>query len=136
VLEIGLGNGRTYDHLRSRLKGREIFAFDRALAAHPRCVPDGEHLALGDFTDTLPAMRGRIGPAALAHCDVGSGDEEATARLAAWLGPALMPLMAKGGVVAADQPLMAPGLDPLTLPPGVAAGRYFLYSARSTSTGT
>jgi hypothetical protein len=137
VLEIGLGNGRTYDHLRSRLKGREIFAFDRTLAAHPACVPDGRHLILGDFADTLPAMRGRlVRPAALAHCDIGSGDEEQTARLAAWLGPVLMPLLAPGAVVAADQPLSAPGLKALPLPPGVAAGRYFLYSASSTTTGT
>lgn len=136
VLEIGLGNGRTYDHLRARLKGREIFAFDRMLAAHPACVPDDRHLILGEFTDTLPAMRRRIEPAALAHCDFGSGDEEATARLAAWLGPALMKLMAEGGVVAADQPLAAPGLESLPLPPGIAAERYFIYRAKSTSTGT
>jgi S-adenosyl-L-methionine methyltransferase len=137
VLEIGLGNGRTYDHLRSRLKGREIFAFDRALAAHPACVPDNRHLILGDFADTLPGMGGRMGrAAALAHCDIGSGDEEATARLAAWLGPVLMTLLAPGAVVAADQPLAAPGLAPLPLPPSVAEGRYFLYSAKSTTTGT
>ena len=29
VLEIGLGNGRTYDHLRGRLPQREIHVFDR-----------------------------------------------------------------------------------------------------------
>src|SRR5205814_1894331 len=34
VLELGLGNGRTYDHLRERLPGRRIIAFDRALVAH------------------------------------------------------------------------------------------------------
>ena len=30
VLELGLGNGRTYDHLRARLPGRDIFVFERA----------------------------------------------------------------------------------------------------------
>ncbi|MFN9941622.1 MAG: class I SAM-dependent methyltransferase, partial [bacterium] len=36
VLELGLGNGRTYDHLRDRLgPARAIYAFDRQLAAHP-----------------------------------------------------------------------------------------------------
>ena len=28
ILEIGLGNGRTYDHLRKRLPERSIFVFD------------------------------------------------------------------------------------------------------------
>lgn len=137
VLEIGLGNGRTYDHLRSRLQGRDIFAFDRVLAAHPACVPDSQHLILGDLADTLPMMGKRLRQrAALAHCDIGSGDVEATAKLAAWLGPAMMALLAPGAVVAADQPLSAPGLTALPLPPGVAEGRYFLYSAKSTTTGT
>ena len=27
VLELGLGNGRTYDHLREHSEGREIFVF-------------------------------------------------------------------------------------------------------------
>ncbi len=34
VLELGLGNGRTYDHLREILPGREIFVFDRRVAAN------------------------------------------------------------------------------------------------------
>ena len=35
VLELGLGNGRTYDHLRALLPGRDIFVFERAVSAHP-----------------------------------------------------------------------------------------------------
>jgi len=128
ALEIGLGNGRTYDHLRDRLKGRSIFAFDRHVAAHPDCVPDGDHMVVGDFRATLPQAAARIGaPAALAHCDIGSGDRAATAALAAWLAPALVPLLRTGAVVASDQPLAARGLAALPLPDGVALGRYFLY---------
>jgi hypothetical protein len=55
VLEVGLGNGRTYDHLRQSLPGRPIYAFDRQVAAHPDCVPAAPFLLLGDFRDTLPA---------------------------------------------------------------------------------
>ncbi|MGQ0664784.1 MAG: class I SAM-dependent methyltransferase [Pseudomonadota bacterium] len=130
VLELGLGNGRTYDHLRARLAGsREIFAFDRRLAAHPACVPDAAQLILGDFCETLPAARQRLAPAALVHADTGSGDAIASAELAAWLGPALTPLLAPGAVVVSDQALAGPGWVALDLPPGVAAGRYFLYRA-------
>ena len=35
VLELGLGNGRTYHHLRERLPKREICVFDREIASHP-----------------------------------------------------------------------------------------------------
>ena len=49
VLELGLGNGRTYDHLRERFPGRAIFVFDRQVAAHPDCIPPAEQLRLGDL---------------------------------------------------------------------------------------
>ncbi len=29
LLELGLGNGRTYDHLREIMPGREIYVFER-----------------------------------------------------------------------------------------------------------
>jgi hypothetical protein len=130
ALELGLGNGRTYDHLRQILPEREIFVFDRRVRAHPVCVPDEAHMILGDFLDTLPAARERIGrPAALAHCDVGSGDAGANRELARRLGPALAPLMAPGAVIVCDQELRVPGWTGLDLPAGVAPGRYFIWRA-------
>ncbi len=131
VFEIGLGNGRTYDHLRERLGGREIFVFDRQLAAHPDSTPPEDHLVLGDVVETLPRLVRRLGRrAALVHADIGSGDSLATAALAAALGPKLADAAAPGAVVACDQPLVVPGrLVPLPLPEGVPPGRYFLYRA-------
>jgi S-adenosyl-L-methionine methyltransferase len=137
VVELGLGNGRTYDHLRARFDGtREIFAFDRHVAAHPACIPDAAHLVLGDFRDTLPAFAARHQHRiALVHADIGSGDEAATAALARWLGPQLAPLLAKNAIVLSDQPLDAPPLRAINLPAGVPAGRYFIYRAtRASST--
>jgi hypothetical protein len=131
VVELGLGNGRTYDHLRARLAGsREIFAFDRQLAAHPACIPDVDHLVLGDFRETLPSFATRH-PAgiALAHADTGSGDAAATAALARWLGPVLGPMLAPRAIVLSDQPLEIARAAPQPLPPGVPPGRYFVYRA-------
>lgn len=126
VLELGLGNGRTYDHLRERLgAAREIYAFDRRLAAHPGCAPPVTRLLLGELRQTLPRFTG--GPVALAHADLGSGEAEATAALARWLGPALAPLIAPGGVVLSDQPLAIPGQLPAALPAAVPNLRYFAY---------
>ncbi len=128
VVELGLGNGRTYDHLRTLLPNREIFVFDRHIAAHPDCIPDDDHALIGDFRDTLPQAAETIGaPAVLAHCDTGSGDREATRALADWLGAPLDALLAGGAVIASDQSLHVEGWQPLGLPEGVAEGRYHLY---------
>ena len=61
VLELGLGNGRTYDHLREILPDRDVYAFDRRIAAHPACIPDEAHMFLGDLHDTLPGALKRLG---------------------------------------------------------------------------
>jgi hypothetical protein len=128
VLELGLGQGRTYDHLRSLLPGREMFVFERAASLPPELLPDAAHLILGDFRDSLAAAAARIGaPAALAHCDIGSGDAAASRALAAAVAPLLAPLMAPGAIVLGDQPMAQPGWTALPLPSGVAIGRYHLY---------
>ena len=130
VIELGLGNGRTYDHLRQLLPDRAIFAFDRQVNAHPDCVPDPAHLVLGDFADTLPDAVGRIGArAALIHADTGTGEAARNARLAAWLAPHLAALATPGGIILSDQELDALAPHALPLPSGVLLGRYYLYRA-------
>jgi hypothetical protein len=131
VLELGLGNGRTYDHLRELLPEREIFVFERAVNAHPDCIPDPAHLILGEVHATLPRARPRLpGPAALAHLDIGTGDAARNAELAAWLSDALPPLLAPGAWVVSDQTLRAPALIAHPPPAGIAPERYFLYHHR------
>lgn len=128
VLELGLGNGRTYDHLRHLFVDREVFVFDRRVAAHPDCIPDEASMVLGDFRETLPKAMERIGaPAALVHADTGCGDPDADAEQARFLASVLPGLMANGGVAVSDQSLDAPELKPLEPPEGVDSGRYFLY---------
>ena len=127
VLELGLGNGRTYDHLRALLPGRPIFVFDRQIAAHPNCIPDAKHMILGDIRDTLPLARERVGDAAaLAHCDMGTGDEALNAALAAFMAEYLPHMMARGGIVVSDQEIAMRGTDILQPPFGVKVGRYFM----------
>ena len=132
VLELGLGNGRTYDHLRELLPEREIFVFEREVNAHPDCVPDAAHLILGDVRTTVPQVRGRLpGPAALAHSDVGTGDAARNAELADWLAKALPPLLAPGAWVVSDQALWTPALVAQPPPAGIDPKRYFLYNHRA-----
>jgi S-adenosyl-L-methionine methyltransferase len=133
VLELGLGNGRTYDHLRElfqggRAPGRDIYVCERRVAAHPDCIPPADRLLLGDMFETLPGARDRLGGrVALAHFDAGTGDAAANLKLAAGLRPLIMPLLHAGAVLATQQPMDGPGLTALPLPEGVAAGRYHLY---------
>lgn len=128
VLELGLGNGRTYDHLRERFSGRAIFVLDRELAAHPSSRPDAAHFIAGDFRETLPTILARIGArVALAHCDIGSHSAEASRALGAALAPLLAPIMVQGGLVLGDQPMAHPGWTALPLPEGVEPGAYHIY---------
>lgn len=130
ILELGLGNGRTYDHLRGLLPDHAIYCFDRRVDAHPDCIPDDDHLFLGELDDTLPEAARRLGlSAVLVHVDIGSGDEAASRALGAWLAEHLPPLLAPQAVLLSDQPLPNPRWTVLDLPEGVEPGRYHAYRA-------
>jgi hypothetical protein len=128
ILELGLGNGRTYDHLRELFPAREIFVFEREVRAHPDCVPPAEFLFKGDIHDTLNEAATRLGPTAiLAHTDLGTGEKEANEKLGRFLGPAIDRLMAPGALVLANQKLHVPRWTRLPEPPDVKPDRYFIY---------
>lgn len=129
ILELGLGNGRTYDHLRHLFPVQDIYVFDKEVASHPDCRPDETHLFLGRMPGTLFDAAERLGPnAKLVHADIGYGDAAATARNVALLGPVIPTLMLPGGLAICDQSLDGvAGLTPAPLPADVAPGRYHLY---------
>lgn len=128
VLEVGLGNGRTYDHLRLRFPQREIFVFDREVAAHPDCVPQPELIRLGDFRASIPAyeLEGQL-QAVFIHADVGSANRVASARLAADLAPSWLAILARDAYLACDQLIDLDGLTRLPLPGQVVARNYHFY---------
>jgi hypothetical protein len=127
LLELGLGNGRTYDHLRQLFPDRRIYVCERRVAAHPDCIPPAEFLLLGDMRDTLPAARQTLGRRiALAHLDPATGDGAASRALAAELAPLIVPLLRPGGVLVSEPAIDHAALTPLPLPESVAPGRYNL----------
>jgi hypothetical protein len=128
VLELGLGNGRTYDHLRVRFAGHPIFVFERKIAAHPDCIPPADMLRLGDIRETMPAFAAEGQPGAvLIHADIGSGDKAASMQLTADLAPHWAHILAPGGFLATDQAVDHGALARWPLPAGVETGRYHLY---------
>ena len=127
VLELGLGNGRTYDHLRELLPGREIFVFEREVAAHPDCIPDEAHLIVGDFRDSLPDAAARVArSAALIHADFGTANAARDRELAAFIAAQIPALLCPGGLVAADREVTFAGGEALDLPEGLETGVYFM----------
>lgn len=128
VIELGLGNGRTFDHLRKRLPGRRIVGFDRVLAAHRDSGPPEGDLVIGEISETAAGFAG-IG-AALVHADIGTGYDEKDAMTLEWLPGLVASLLRPSGLAASGLPLDHPDLEPLPVPPGVPEGRYFLYRRR------
>lgn len=128
IFELGLGNGRTYDHLRARLPGRRIVAFDRAVGSHPQSTPEPADMVLGDIRETAAAMAGAGG--ALVHADIGTAYPEKDAETIKWLPGVAAGLLAPGGLAASGLPLVHPDLEPLPLPEGIKPGRYWIYRRR------
>lgn len=128
VLELGLGNGRTYDHLRELCPDREIYVCERQIAAHPDCVPPAEFLLLGDMRETLrtaqPVLGGRI---ALGHFDAATGDGAASRALADEITGLIVPLLCAGGVLVSEPAIFDERLAGLDLPVEIGLGRYHVY---------
>lgn len=127
VFEVGLGNGRTFDHLREKLPTRDIYIFDREVKSHPDSRPPEDRAFLGAIEETLPAaalaFAGRV---ALIHSDIGNGVPEYGRKMAAAIGSTLMLALAPGAVVLSDEELEVAGLETVT-PPLSDLRRYYMY---------
>jgi hypothetical protein len=131
VLELGLGNGRTYDHLRELLPERDIHVFERDVSPNPRSMPPSDRLVEGDMAVTLPAFAARHGrSAALIHVDVTTGVPERDRVLFAWLPENVVALAGPDALVLSGWDLAHGALAPVALPEGVPAGRYYAYRRR------
>ena len=127
ALDMGLGNGRTYDHLREILTDRRIWVIDRVLQCHPSCTPPEADLLLGEAEPMLEKLAASGHRIALAHYDFGFGIKEKDVAEAARLSPLIAAVMQPGGLIVSGQPLA--GFDPLKGPDTIAPDRYLFYRA-------
>lgn len=128
VFELGLGNGRTYHHMHARIEGRDIYVFERAVAAHPDSTPPQERTILGDVRETLPEALARFGPvASLVHADLGGHNREKNDRFARDVSPLIEPLLAPGGLMVSSDRMYFDALEEQPLPEGAVTGRCFIY---------
>lgn len=127
VLDLGLGNGRTYDHLREILPRRQIWVIDRVLQCHPSCTPPEADFLQGEAEPMLNRLNDLGMRIALAHYDFGSGIKAEDVAEAARLSPAIERLMVPGGLIVSGQPLVK--LHQIQGPDSIAPDRYLFYRA-------
>lgn len=128
VLELGLGNGRTYHHLCETVKGRDIYVFERAIASNPASTPPPEMTLLGDVMDTLPQALERFGPtASVVHADLGGHNLEKNDKFARQISPVIEPILAAGGLMVSSDRMYFDTLREIELPDGAVPGRCFIY---------
>lgn len=132
VLECGLGNGRTYDHLRERMPDRRIWVIDRQPKPHPTCWPPEELLLRDEAEEALARLRAQNVRCALINYDFGSGDPEQSEREAARLTPLLGALLTPGGVILSVQP-MPEGSGLETVPSTITGGAKRIFTLRRTA---
>ncbi|MGE7370592.1 class I SAM-dependent methyltransferase [Neorhizobium sp. NPDC001467] len=128
VLEVGLGNGRTYSHLRENFADRRIVAFDRKFAAHKTLAPEPQDFIEGDIRETGQGFVGT--DAALVHADIGTGYPDVDAVTLQWLPDMVAGMLAEGGIAVSGLPLAHPKLEEQPRLPSVEEGRYFYYRRR------
>ena len=128
VFELGLGNGRTYHHMRTIMPEREIFVFERAIASHPDSTPPDDMVFLGDVFETLPQALARFGASAtLIHADLGGHNAAKNDAFARKISPVIEPLLAVGGLMVSSDRMYFDGLVEQSLPPEAVPGRCFIY---------
>lgn len=120
VLECGLGNGRTYDHLREKLPERRIFVIERDPAPHRASMPPEQRLLVGDAEPILDDLLENDRRFALINYDFGTDDADHAQGEAAALAERMADLLAPGGVLLSVQPI--PPLPELERLPREATG--------------
>ncbi|MGE0283504.1 MAG: class I SAM-dependent methyltransferase [Rhizobiaceae bacterium] len=128
VLELGLGRGRTFEHMRSHLPEREIYVFGRGNWAYDEYQPDPDYLTLGEISETFPPFAARMqGRFVLANSDIEYFDETMSRKNAALAARLLPSVVAPGGIIMSDLMLDLPDFEAIPLSGKAPQTAYHLY---------
>ncbi len=125
ALDMGLGNGRTYDHMREIMPERRLWVMDRILQCHPSCVPPEDDFLQGEAEDGLTRLKELGAKIMISHYDFGFGVKEKDVEEAARFSPLIAEVMGQNGVIVSGQPLV--GLEAIQGPDHIAPDRYYFY---------
>ena len=129
ALEVGLGSGRTFDHLRENLPDHQLFAFDYRVETHPGCEPSESQQVLGDISKTLPKFANdHTNQAILIHLDIGTKKYKDDIERYKKFIPSVFSMLMKGGVLVSDRPVEHSHLKPLPDLKDQGSWKYFSYS--------
>ncbi|MEO0791079.1 MAG: class I SAM-dependent methyltransferase [Pseudomonadota bacterium] len=128
ILEVGLGNGRTYSHLLGRLPGRRVIVFDKDVKAHPMSRPAPEDFVRGQVQETVRDFADASGrKAVMIHSDIGDGTGATEADILTWIASVYASATAPGALVLCTQALDDPCFERLADPVPKYAARYGIY---------
>lgn len=127
VLDMGLGNGRTYDHLREIMPDRRIWVMDRVLQCHPDSTPPEQDFLLGEAEPMLERLAASGHKMAMAHYDFGRGIKDEDVAEAGRLSTLIAKVMQPNGLLISGQPLV--GFKQIEGPETIAPDRYLFYTA-------
>lgn len=139
VYELGLGNGRTYDHLRKRMPDRVIIVFEcdlETLRQYTNQHRSGLLAYVGDAETILAEPSGchlALEPVVLVHNDLGDWDQDAHVERSARIFGLLMPRLSDGAIVVSRVPVAHAALATVDIPDGIRKDKYYMYKVDRTN---
>ncbi len=133
IVELGLGSGRTFDHLRENFPGRTLFTFDWEMEATKDCYPEKSQFIKGEIQKTFPKFAmGKNSSCCFMHIDIGTRDRQRDKDLYASLTDSVVAILCDRGLLVSDREFFHSGLEPLdTSSMHVEGWAYFLYRRRA-----
>ena len=131
VLELGLGQGRTYHHLLETFPDRLVYVVDDRMKPADGVLLRAPLAIKGNVAEVLPRLvRDKGSLFAVVHSDLGHGlwdDLTPDAPLMRCLSRWLPDLTTPGAVIISNLPLESDKLAVAKLPHGIRKGKIYLY---------
>lgn len=135
VLELGLGQGRTFDHLQETFPNRKVYLIDDMMKPADGIRLDPSLAIKGDVLDLLAHFARDHGPAfTVVHSDLGGSrwddltpDIPVIKCLSKWLPQITLP----GAAIISNLPIESNLLIENDLPIGIRKGKIFFYRRSS-----
>jgi hypothetical protein len=141
VYEFGLGNGRTYEHLRLRMPSRSILVFERdvdAIKQYTDGFGQGIFVCVGNVETIFSNIGNQeilLAPVALIHSDLGDWNVTENIERANSIFNALVPKLQEGAYIVCSVPLTHKNLFQMGLPAGIRHDKYFIYRIQFVDQG-